>query len=282
VSEPHAVRSARTEAELREFALVLAAAGIEHRVARASGGWRLLVPAADAEAATSAIESYERERTGAPPSDGEPFESYAGFHLAAALWAFYVVTGPAWRDSAWSAVGAADAGRLLHGEPWRAVTALTLHADAAHLLGNVVACAVFVTALARLVGPGVAGFVVLVAGVIGNLLAAALRGAGHTSVGASTGVFGAIGVLGGLEFGRRRGRRRAWVPVAGSLALLAMLGTSPRSDLVAHLFGLLAGLGIGVVLSFVPPVKRPAVQTALAVAGIGAVVGSWLLAFAVS
>src|SRR5207253_8132371 len=131
------------------------------------------------------------ERATGPGTGEVAFDSYAGFHLAAALWAFYVVTGPAWRESAWARVGAADAARVLHGEPWRAVTALTLHADAAHLLGNVVSCAVFVTALARLVGVGVAGFAVLVAGTIGNLLAAALRRAGHTSVGASTAIFGA-------------------------------------------------------------------------------------------
>src|SRR6059036_426916 len=89
VSELRAVRSARTQAEARELALVLAAAGIEHRVARGSDGWRLLVAGADADAAVAAIDAYERERAGTPPSDAAPFESYAGFHLAAALWGFY-------------------------------------------------------------------------------------------------------------------------------------------------------------------------------------------------
>lgn len=282
MSESRAVRSARTQAEARELALVLAAAGIEHRLAGARGDWQVVVSSADAEAAEAALEAYERERAVAARSDDAPFESYAGFHVAAALWAFYVFTGPAWRGSTWGAVGAADADRLLHGEPWRAVTALTLHADAAHLIGNVVACAVFVTALARLVGPGVAGCLVLVAGAAGNAFAAALRGPGHVTVGASTGIFGAIGVLGGLEFGRRRGRHRAWLPVAGSLALLALLGTSPRSDLVAHLFGFIAGLVLGAGVSFVPTLRGPAAQAALGAAAIAVVVGSWALAFGAS
>ena len=280
MTDPGAVRAARTQSEIRELALVLAAAGIEHQVTGRRGDWRLVVAPDDADAATSAIEAYERERAAGPAPGEVAFESYAGFHLAAALWVFYVVTGPAWRGSAWATAGAADGERVLHGAPWRAVTALTLHADASHLLGNVVSCAVFVTALARLVGAGVAGFAVLLAGTIGNLLAAALRGAGHTSVGASTGIFGAIGILGGLEFSRRRGRRRAWLPLAGSLALLALLGTSPRSDLLAHLFGLLAGVVVGLVLALVPPPRGALVQTALGGVALAAVAGSWVLALA--
>ncbi len=276
---PQILRTARTQAAIRELALVLAAAGIEHRVACAAGEWRLVVAAANVAAATSALEGYERERVPPARADEPAYQSWAGFHLGAALWAFYGLTGPAWLESRWSARGAADADRLLHGEPWRAVTALTLHADAAHLLGNVVACAVFVTALARIVGPGLAGVLVLVAGASGNVLAAALRGAGHTSVGASTAIFGAIGILGGLEFGRRRGRARAWLPIAGSLALLAMLGTSPRSDLLAHLFGFVAGIGLGIVTALLVAPPRPLVQVVLGGAGIVAVVGCWLLAF---
>jgi len=279
VSDPGAVRAARTQAEIRELALVLAAAGIEHQVTGRRGDWRLVVAPDDADAASLAIEAYERERAAGPAPGEVAFESYAGLHLAAALWAFYVVTGPAWRGSTWATAVAADAERLLHGEPWRAVTALTLHADASHLLGNVVSCAVFVTALARLVGAGVAGFAVLVAGTAGNVLAAALRGEA-VSVGASTAIFGAIGILGGLEFGRQRGRHRAWLPIAGSLALLAFLGTSPRSDLVAHLFGLLAGLVLGVVLAFVRTPRGALAQFALGGAALAAVAGSWMLAFA--
>jgi len=261
---------------------VLAAAGIEHQVTGRRGEWRLVVAPDDAEAAASALQAYEREHAAGPAPGEVAFESYAGFHLAAALWAFYVVTGPAWRGSSWATAGAADADRLLHGEPWRAVTALTLHADAAHLLGNVVSCAVFVTALARLIGPGVAAVAVLVAGAGGNFLAAALRGTAYVSVGASTGIFGAIGILGGLEFARRRGRRRAWLPLAGSLALLAMLGTSPRSDLLAHLFGLAVGVVLGVGLGFVPLLHNRVVQAVLAGSALAVVAGAWLLAVGIS
>jgi len=47
-----------------------------------------------------------------------------------------VTLGPA---ASWVERGSADAGRIVRGEWWRAVTALTLHADVAHTLGNAVA-----------------------------------------------------------------------------------------------------------------------------------------------
>jgi hypothetical protein len=69
--------------------------------------------------------------------------------------------------------------------------------------------------------------------------------------------------------------------VAASLALLALLGTSPGSDLLAHLFGLLLGGALG--LAAAPTLPRPLgapVQWALAVAVLAVVVGAWLRAVA--
>src|SRR2546430_9329762 len=54
--------------------------------------------------------------------------------------------------------------RMMAGEWWRAVTALTLHADAPHLLGNALASALLVTAVCQQLGPGVGLWLVLLAG----------------------------------------------------------------------------------------------------------------------
>jgi membrane associated rhomboid family serine protease len=159
------------------------------------------------------------------------------------------------------------------------VTALTLHADAAHLLGNAVGCAVFVTAVLRLLGPGLGGWLVLLAGAGGNALNALVHGARHSSIGFSTAVFGAIGILGGLQFGRKRGQRRAWLAIAGALGLLAMLGTSERTDILAHLFGLLVGLVLGLAAGVaVPRPPGAAAQWTLAAGAVAVLAGSWLLA----
>ena len=182
----------------------------------------------------------------------------------------------------WFRVGSALARAIVRDhELWRALTALCLHADAMHVAGNAVASLVFVTALGRWLGPGLALLVTLLSGVAGNLYATT-----HNSVGASTATFGALGVLGGLQFVRRFrdtaiGRlRRALLGIAAALGLLAMLGMGERSDVVAHAaglgFGILSGIGIGLYL------RRPLRtlgQAACLLATVGMLAGAWLLAF---
>ncbi len=83
----------------------------------------------------------------------------------------------------------------------------------------------------------------------GGTLTAAIHRSGHVSVGASTVVFGAIGILAALRIftpgrvGSRPGKW--WVAVAANLVLVALLGTGPNADVLAHVFGLLAGAAVG-------------------------------------
>ena len=87
----------------------------------------------------------------------------------------------------------------------------------------------------------------LLAGALGNGMNALWYRTGHLSIGASTAVFGAVGILAATQLtldktaGPRPWLERA-APVVGGLALLGMLGASPHSDLLAHLFGLFAGI----------------------------------------
>ncbi|MGH7786824.1 MAG: hypothetical protein ACRERC_08150, partial [Candidatus Binatia bacterium] len=72
---------------------------------------------------------------------------------------------------------------------------------------------------------------------------------------------------------------RAWAPAAAGLALLGFLGTSPRADVLAHLFGFGVGAVLGAALLLIRP--RPlavGVQLALSIAAVCAVMISWLLA----
>src|SRR5262249_1728467 len=173
--------------------------------------------------ALATLAAYERERR--PRRVDVPAEyggTYAGLVVAMLLGVFYLVTGPATRGTSWVQVGSGAAERGLGGAIWGTVTALTLHADPAHVLANAVSGAVLLTAVGRLLGPGLGAWLVLLAGAGGNALNAWLHGANHISIGASTAVFGALGILGGLQFGRLRGRRRAWLAIAATLALLAL------------------------------------------------------------
>jgi membrane associated rhomboid family serine protease len=270
--------AARRRAE--ECLVVLAAAGLEGRIEHEADAWVVLVPDEQQGAAAAALRAYEADLERGDP-DTEPPRSWAGVVVAAGLTGVYALAGEraAWSDA--FRAGAAVAERIVAGEWWRAVTALTLHADAAHLLGNVASAALFVTAVCGALGPGLGSALVLATGVGGNLAAALVRRTASSSVGASTAIFGAVGILCGravIRAARRRtAGRRPWVPLAAGLALLALLGTSERADLLAHLTGFVVGLPLGAMTAGTPR-PGPAAQAALGVASALLVAVSWMLA----
>ncbi|MCZ6479412.1 MAG: rhomboid family intramembrane serine protease [candidate division NC10 bacterium] len=271
-----------------EWALVLIAEGLSPSMQRSSEGYVLGVPAEEAERAVAILSSYERENP-VEPHEGDEAAGYAhvvtALAVAGSLVVFFFVTGAGDSMVHWFQRGSADVERILRGELWRTVTALTLHADIGHVLANAIAGAVFLAAVSRALGPGLGCAVVLLAGAGGNYVNALFHGSFHVSVGASTSVFGAVGVLGGLGVVRRRRKgargRLAWMPIVAGLALLAMLGMGGvRVDLWAHLFGFLVGGVIGVLVAF--PVPRPPglrVQWVLGGATLAVVLYCWTLAF---
>jgi membrane associated rhomboid family serine protease len=206
--------------------------------------------------------------------------------IVAALVAFFLVTGPAKTNGQLFRWGTADTEHILHGRPWEAVTALTLHADGSHVFGNALAGAVFLTAVHGRLGAGVGTFAVLAAGAVGNVLNAAWHVTGHRSIGASTAVFAAVGVLAATQMVLNRVEKQGffatWGPVVGGLALLGMLGASPSSDIRAHGFGFGAGVVAGLLAAL--PLRRREVpfagstQLVFGVASVALVLGSWALA----
>jgi membrane associated rhomboid family serine protease len=207
--------------------------------------------------------------------------------VALLLLAFFAVTGPRAGGSAWFAAGASDAERVVHGEWWRAVTALTLHADSAHVISNVGIGTLVIGAVMRSEGIGWGAALVLASGTVGNLINAWVHQTLHQSVGFSTAVFAAIGILGGLTYvhSRRRVRssRPAWTALAGTVALLALLGTSEKGnvDMLAHLFGGVAGVSLGLLVALSR--FRPSTSAGQWLAGLGAavtVVSAWWVALA--
>jgi membrane associated rhomboid family serine protease len=297
-------------AQLREWTLVLSSMGIAHAVRDRGEAWVILVSAEDHARAAEAIRLYEVENRNWPPRRQRELLPHARSLVAPLLMLllvlFFSVTGPADRSSEWFARGTASSDRILHGELWRAVTALTLHADTLHVLGNALTGSIFLSAVNRRLGDGRGPLVVLLAGALGNWMNAVWHRSGHLSIGASTAVFGAVGVLAATQLALdQREKGRPWLermaPVVGGLALLGMLGASPHSDLLAHLFGLGAGLVVGIAASILmtfsrrrgssaagsadadappPPARNSrAVQIASALAALTIVLGSWALAF---
>ena len=286
-----AIRTTRRRALADEWALVLVAEGLHPSLAGERGGFSLAVPDEEAERASALLEAWEREgreraavaaAAARPDPSLDPRAARHAIGVAAALVAFFLWTGPADPAVAWFARGTADAARVVGGEPWRAVTALTLHDDAAHVLGNAIAGALFLAGVFRAFGPGVGGALALAAGVGGNLANAWIhRGGVHLSIGASTAVFGALGLLAGraLVRGRALGAqgRRAWAPVAAALALLAMIGTEGEHvDLWAHACGLAIGSALGFAATLLHWSRaRPAVQWSAGAAAVALLAASW-------
>ena len=72
---------------------------------------------------------------------------------------------------------------------------------------------------------------------------------------------------------------KAWLPIAGGLALLGLLGSGRHSDLTAHLFGFMAGICIGVLYAmFLGRLIEKKHQVYCMSATIVAIALSWLLA----
>jgi len=254
-----------------EWALVLASQGIASGIRPGAGGLVLEIDAADRVRAVATLEAYWRENPSAGP-DAEPDQdgraqmgadhehgpeadhpgepAAAGLAFALGLIAVHLAIGDRRQGHPLMTLGSADAALILDGEWWRGVTALCLHADIAHVLGNALFGFYFVTAVCRALGSGLGLTLVLAAGAGGNWLNAVSYGRFHDSVGASTAVFGAIGVLAGLALAQRRRQgvrgRRLIVPIGAGLGLLAMLGTTgARVDIWAHFYGLFVGAALG-------------------------------------
>jgi membrane associated rhomboid family serine protease len=276
---------------LEGWLLALRAQGIPALPQVVDGTIVLHVRPTDLDAARVELDAFDAEELEARPALGEDERFHSrlaplgGAVFALALVALYVITGPSADRSLWFIAGASDAARVLSGEWWRAITALTLHADSNHVLSNIAIGTIVVTMVMRRTGVGLGAALVVLAGALGNVVNAWGYGSDHNSIGFSTAVFGAIGILGGLTYvgavrGTRRGRP-AWTAIAGTLALLAMLGASERSDMLAHLFGTATGVAVGLAVGAAG--WRPRTWIGQAVAGIatlGVVVGAWAMAFA--
>jgi membrane associated rhomboid family serine protease len=287
-SPPQVLRVTADRRQADDWALVLTAIGIEARIEWSLRGYAVIVGGANAAAAAAHLDAYDAENRPAPaPAPARDYgPTRAAVICAVVLAAFFVVTGPRADGAFWFDRGAADARRIVEGEWWRTVTALTLHADFPHILANAVTLIIFGSALCTVLGPGVALSLLLLAGAGGNLMTAVLRASHHSSVGASTAIFAAVGALAAIQIVRRRQRAsrpswRAWAPLAAGLALLAFLGSAAQSDVLAHFFGFAAGAGLGAAIVIAHPTPAaPRTQLSLVAGVLLVTLGCWFAAIA--
>ncbi len=278
-------------AECDERAFVLGAVGIPSVLAFDGERYVLGVAGDAAGAALAHLQSYERESaarapvTPPPPQPVHPHADLGAFVYVVLLIAIaWAVSQGAWRVDDFER-GALDAARVQGGEWWRAWTALTLHRDIAHLVGNLGGGALFGYLAARQLGAGLAWLLAVTGAAAANLFDAGLGPASYQSVGASTAVFTSLGLMAGHSW-RTRWRlpqrwALRWAPLVGGVALLGLLGTEGAgTDVVAHAFGFAAGglLGAWAAGATVARWLARVPQWASGALALASIAGAWALA----
>jgi membrane associated rhomboid family serine protease len=238
--------------------LVLSSRQIPHTLIKFHGREHLYVPPLAEKLALTELAEYADERVPAPlaaPLHGG--SAYAAlFLLPLIVWhamRFAWMPAPDFLPppSFWLDAGVLDTIKVrVYGQWWRAVTALTLHADTFHLLGNVAFGALFLPLLARLAGMGRAVWLTILGGVAGNALTVCLHTGAVRSLGFSTALFATIGAMAGFMACRQEERRKIILPMAAAAGLLAVLGTGSegdQTDYAAHVAGLVCGFFFGAI-----------------------------------
>jgi membrane associated rhomboid family serine protease len=237
-----------------EFGLVLDAKGLPYERVDAGSEWHLLVPQDVADIATDELTRYQTERAERREVP-LPVIAFAGSHIGAVVYSAVLIlvaycAGIGLFGVDWFDVGALESQPGAAAEWWRAFTALTLHLDQQHLLGNLLFGAVFGILAGRMFGPGVAWLGIVLTGAAANYVGMLVSPPGYRAVGASTAVFAALGLLAGFGWGQRLALRirrlYRWAPLFAGSCLLALLGAgNEHVDVLGHLLGFLGGILLG-------------------------------------
>jgi membrane associated rhomboid family serine protease len=260
MESPFAIIPARSQQQAMDWSLVLASQSIECTIERDpdTDRWQLLVDAPDYSRALQSIRQYR-------------IENYRPFWRQPLPWTGLIFD---WRSVGWffliivifaldethsgylRVVGQMDSQAVWAGQWWRIFTAITLHADLAHLAANVSSGLLLLGLAMGAFGSGNALLGSYLAGAAGNLAGLTFYGNNHRGLGASGMIMGALGLLTvhSLAGWRTGGKPRHLLARAlmGGVLLLVLLGTNPNSDITAHVAGFLSGCVIGSVLALLP------------------------------
>jgi membrane associated rhomboid family serine protease len=210
---------------------MLMAVGIESEVDAVAEGFALYVEQPLHAHARHHLWQYEQERQRAPAPAG--FEPQPGAWWGSLAYILVLLVPPFALAQGWLGAdpyraGVLDPALVLDGEWWRALTALTLHWDGPHLLGNLGGGALLGYCAAQVWGSARAWMLIALAAMAANFLEAAIGMDGYVSAGASTAVFAALGLVAASAW-RARGARfgsswARWAPLVAGIALLGFFG----------------------------------------------------------
>lgn len=281
----------RAQNACSDRALVLTSLDIPHEVILDEHRCMLVVPDELAERAKFELWQYEQENRRQPTRQVETEPVYQNaipgvvvYVIVICLVAWLAGENALGRD--WLHAGRIDGSLIRAGEWWRNFTALTLHGDLRHLLGNIVFGGLFGILAGRVAGSGVAWLGIVIAAGLGNVLNTILLDSSHRSIGASTAVFAALGLVSGFVWRGKLMRQDRWPtrlgPIVGGIALLAYTGTGDENtDIGAHLLGFVCGFTAGILLiRVIDYLRGTRAQVTAGLAAVAILVVSWAIALA--
>ena len=246
-----------TLSKAQEYALVVLAMNLDCLITAEDGHFRIYVQEPFAIAVTEEFTLYEKEqREAIAPRDLPVFGSGVELLLAWMVTLFFCFSMQSESATFTDNYLNSSSAIMQNGEIYRSFTALFLHGDFEHLMGNLLYGSVFCLLVANSLGPWTGWGLILASGFLGNLTNAAIH---HDlpfySLGASTATFGALGLLVGVGLYQAwldrsvRSGIRTMIPLAIGVMLFSMFGigstdSGSTTDVMAHVLG----LGFGVLL----------------------------------
>lgn len=244
--------------QAHEHALVVLAMGWDCSVHPTEDGYEILTAAEDVEPAKRELALYAAEQSQRRPVavmvEGPDHPAgIAGLLIWAVILAavfLHQMDDPEFTGR----FSNSSAGLVDRGEAWRAFTALFLHADPVHLLGNLLIGGWFCLWVSKALGAWRAWSLILLGGTVANGINAVMHHPeAFASIGASTATFAALGILVGLavaesaKAGSFERLRSLAVPLLAGLMLFSLFGISgEQTDIGGHAWGGLCGLTLGI------------------------------------
>lgn len=269
--------------------LILSAVGIHSWTVVRGGMFVVVVPEESADLARHHMREVAQEAAAPIPVPKVPKVQPRAWHgsmlYALVMIAVAYVAGRGSFGFDWLVLGSLNGAIPASHEWWRVVTALTLHADVGHLLSNLLFGIVLGFLASRAVGGGVAWASILIGAMMGNALDALWMPVEQNSIGASTAVFAALGMLSAYAWMLETTASLRWAkrfgPLIAGVILLGFLGAGgERTDVVAHVTGFASGCLLGFVLGKIPEhrFESRALQLTTGAFSLATVAIAWLLA----
>ncbi|MFN7138837.1 MAG: rhomboid family intramembrane serine protease [Limisphaerales bacterium] len=197
--------------------------------------------------------------------------------MIAILWLYW------WSAGRMEQAGVMNNKAVAEGEWWRLFTAVTMHGDLGHLAANATTGLILLGLAMARYGAGIALLAAYLAGAGGNLAGYLLYDHTHRGLGASGMVMGALGLVAIQPFAFRTGKFIAGQIIFRSLfagfLMLVLMGTTPGTDIIAHVGGFVFGAIFGALLNISPRTEAsPIVDRVCLVAVPITVILTWALA----